>query len=99
LFPLALLFKCRDALSHPELVHKRLEKIELTGQSYSLLCILSPEPAGTFILDMGMIVMMFGWNESVAFRASVANAGAMALAARSHGTLTAPNRTSRWILF
>lgn len=53
----------------------------------------------TFILDIGgMIVMMLGENVSVAFRASVANAGVMALAAKSHGTLTAPNRTSRWIL-
>lgn len=45
------------------------------------------------------VVMMLGKNVSVAFRASVANAGAMALAAKNHGTLTAPNRTSRWILF
>lgn len=40
-----------------------------------------PEQAATFILDVGMIVMMLGENVSVAFRASVANAGAAALAA------------------
>lgn len=40
-----------------------------------------PEQAATFILDVGMIVTMLGENVSVAFRASVANAGAAALAA------------------
>lgn len=40
-----------------------------------------PEQAATFILDVGMIVMMLGENVSVAFRASVANAGTAALAA------------------
>lgn len=54
--------------------------------------------AATFILDMGVIVMI-GENVSVAFRASVANADTMALATKSHGTLTAPSRTFRWILF
>ena len=90
-------------------MNKWLEKLEFIGSdtvALYILCVLqshcrydSPEQAATFILDMGMIVMMLGENESVAFRASVANAGAMALAAKSHGTLTAPNRTSRWILF
>lgn len=93
----------------PSFVDKWLEKLEFAGShaARSASAVFnsshrrhdSPEQAATFILDAGMIVMMLGENVSVAFRASVANAGAMALAAKSHGTLSAPNRTSRWILF
>lgn len=93
----------QDTFLHPELVNKWFEKLEFIGSDTTVYVLQSlcrydsPEQAATFILDMGMIVMMLGENVSVAFRASVANTGSMALAAKSHGTLTAPNRTSRWI--